>query len=70
MKQSNKMELISDIATMMTEIEFGSDGFIMENPNANDIWDEAWIFTTDAQGFFNDKYDEIEGLLEHYGVIK
>jgi hypothetical protein len=46
------MEFISDIAHMMVEQSF----------NIEDIWNDG-EYHDEAQEYFNDKYDEIETML-------
>jgi folate-dependent tRNA-U54 methylase TrmFO/GidA len=49
---SDYMEFISDIAHMMVEQSF----------NIEDIWNDG-EYHDEAQEYFNDKYDEIETML-------
>jgi len=54
------MEFISEIATQLTELNFHEDTF--------EVIGEKGIhlrFTEDAQDFFNERYDEVETLLEN-----
>ena len=52
---SNYMEFIDEIATQMTEIEFKEHTFIWE--------DDIKFLSEEAENFYNEKYDEIEILL-------
>ena len=52
---SNYMEFIDEIATQMTEIEFKEHTFIWE--------DDIKFLSEQAENFYNEKYDEIEILL-------
>ena len=49
---SDYMEFISDIAHMMVEQSF----------NIEDIWNDG-EYHDEAQEYFNDKYDEVEGMI-------
>jgi len=54
------MEFVSEIATQLTELNFHEDTF--------EVIGEKGIhlrFTEDAQDFFNERYDEVETLLEN-----
>ena len=51
------MEFIDDIATKMTEIAYKGDPFIVNK-------DEGFTqFTDEAQDFYNERYDEVETML-------
>ena len=52
---SNYMEFIDEIATQMTEIEFKEHTFIWE--------DDIKFLSEEAENFYNEKYDEVEILL-------
>ena len=52
---SNYMEFIDEIATQMTEIEFKEHTYIWE--------DDIKFLSEQAENFYNEKYDEIEILL-------
>jgi len=49
---SRYMEFVSDIAHMMVEESF----------NIEDIWNDG-VYHDEAQEYFNDKYDEVETML-------
>ena len=51
------MEFIDEIATQMTEIEFKEHTFIWE--------DDISFLSEEAENFYNEKYDEIEILLNN-----
>ena len=57
------MEFISEIATQLTELNFHEDTFIAVQ--SNDAVYEEYKFTEEAQDFFNERYDEVETLLEN-----
>ena len=57
------MEFISEIATQLTELNFHEDTFIAIQ--CDDAVDEEYKFTEKAQEFFNERYDEVETLLEN-----
>jgi len=46
------MEFVSDIAHMMVEQSF----------NIEDIWNDG-VYHDEAQEYFNDKYDEVETMV-------
>ena len=52
---SNYIEFIDEIATQMTEIEFKENMYIWE--------DDIKFLSEQAENFYNEKYDEIEILL-------
>jgi len=52
------MEFISEIATQLTELNFHEDTW--EENQMNTI-----VFTDEAQDFYNERYDEVETLLEN-----
>jgi len=55
------MEFISEIATQLTELNFHEDTFETIN-----VWNkDCVVFTEEAQDFFNERYDEVETLLEN-----
>lgn len=53
------IEFISEIATQLTELNFHEDTFDM------DIERNELGFTEESQDFFNERYDEVETLLEN-----
>ena len=66
---SRFMELIDEIATQITEMNFGDDTTI-------GLDDGSTIFTDDAQDYYNEKYDEYEtminkiiGVYKHHDMI-
>ncbi len=54
------MEFIDEIATRITEERFGEDTY-----ESKDSTDTTYGFTEKAQDFFNERYDEVETLLEN-----
>ena len=54
------MEFISEIATQLTELNFHEDTFEVIGEKGINL-----RFTEDAQDFFNERYDEVETLLEN-----
>lgn len=56
---SKFLEAVSEIADQLTVAQFG-EGFDKE-----DDGDEGTRYTEEAQDFFNEKYDEIESLLNN-----
>jgi len=57
---SKYMEFIDDIATKMTEIAYKHPYRELKNDLDNHI---RFMFTDEAQDFYNDRYDEVETLL-------
>jgi len=55
-ENSRFMEFIDEIATRMTELEFGEETFDM------DIERNELGFTKESQDFYNEAYDEYEGI--------
>ena len=53
------IEFISEIATQLTELNFQEDTFDM------DLERNELGFTEESQDFFNERYDEVETLLEN-----
>ena len=63
---SRYMEFIDDIATQMTELAYiDTDGSCMAYKEIQDGLsdDTCIVFTDDAQDFYNDRYDEVETML-------
>ena len=54
------MEFVDDIATKMTEIAFKEPYIELKNDLDDDI---RFMFTDEAQDFYNEKYDEVETIL-------
>ncbi len=64
---SRYMEFIDEIATQMTEIIFLNDTFVAVDIEYSPEKDakEYYKFTEEAQDYYNEKYDEIETLLNN-----
>ena len=58
--ESNYLEFISDIATQITEIVFEHDTYII---SSKEDQEDVAMFQEKAQDYFNEKYDEIEHML-------
>lgn len=61
-ENSRFMEFIDEIATRMTELEFGEDTtkeIPLKRGGSNDT---AIVFTDEAQDYYNEAYDEYEGI--------
>ena len=56
-ESSRFMEFIDEIATRMTELEFGE-----EMHESKDSSDPSYGLREDAQDFYNEAYDEYEGI--------
>ena len=65
----NEIEFISEIATQLTELNFHEDTFVLEDETdvklMSNVIHQTYKFTEDAQDFFNERYDEVETLLEN-----
>ena len=57
---SRFMELIDTLATDITELTFGENAYISSR--------EEMKFTDKAQDYYNDMYDEYEGLFNNFEV--
>ena len=57
------MEFVDDIATEMTELMFQDETTIEVRDGLSDSM--VTIFTDDAQDYYNDKYDEVETMLNN-----
>jgi hypothetical protein len=55
------MELVSELATQLTESRFGEQTYISSQ--------EVMQFTEEAQDYFNETYDEYEGLFNNIANI-
>jgi len=58
---SEFMELVSELATQLTEGRFGEQSYIASK--------EVMQFTEEAQDHFNETYDEYEGLFNNIANI-
>ena len=58
---SSYMEFIDEIATQMTELNFHEDTFRSVQSDGNG--GVEYMFTDDAQDFYNERYDEVETML-------
>tara|TARA_B100001093_G_scaffold248555_1_gene237972 strand:- start:5229 stop:5510 length:282 start_codon:yes stop_codon:yes gene_type:complete len=57
------MEFVDDIATQMTEIAYKGKATIEIQDGLSD--DTCIVFTEEAQDFYNERYDEIETMLNN-----
>jgi len=57
------MEFVDDIATQMTEIAYKGKATIEIQDGLSD--DTCIVFTEEAQDFYNEKYDEVETMLNN-----
>ena len=57
--KTNEMEFIDELATQITEMNFGDDTW---NVDELEKLDEGYKFTDEAQDFYNEMYDEYEDL--------
>jgi len=53
--KTNEMEFINEIATQITEMNFGADTYYNYDRNKHK-------FTDEAQDYYNEMYDEYEDL--------
>ena len=55
------MELIDELATQITEMNFGADTY----GESSEVGQEnVMMFTEEAQDYYNEKYDEYDSLIE------
>ena len=68
---SEFMELVSELATQITEKEFGEDTYEerLIYIDSNDKSHYETHFTNEAQDYYNEKYDEYEGLFNNIANI-
>jgi len=57
------MEFVDDIATQITEIAYKGEATIEIQDGLSD--DTCIVFTEEAQDFYNEKYDEVETMLNN-----
>lgn len=63
------MEFVDEIATQLTELNFHEDTFVAIQ--SDDAIDEQYKFTEEAQDFYNERYDEVETMINNMmGVYK
>ena len=62
------MELIGEIATQLTELNFHDNTFV-DWANLDKTKENAIKFTDEAQEFYNERYDEVEALFNNLGGI-
>ena len=58
---SSYMEFIDEMATQLTELNFHEDTFRSVQSDGNG--GVEYMFTDDAQDFYNERYDEVETML-------
>ena len=60
------MELVSDLATQITEMNYGADTY----GQSSEVGQEhGMMFQEEAQDYFNEKYDEYEELFNNIANI-
>ncbi|QDP66730.1 MAG: hypothetical protein GOVbin5978_6 [Prokaryotic dsDNA virus sp.] len=55
------MEFVSEIATQLTELNFHDETFVEVQDGLSD--GTCIVFTEDAQEFYNERYDEVETMV-------
>jgi hypothetical protein len=63
---SRFMELVSELATQITEMNFGQETW---NVDELEKLDEGYKFTDEAQDYFNEMYDEYKELFNNIANI-
>ena len=64
-KNSRFMEFIDEMATQITEMNFGQETFELAKDGM--IASESdFVFTEEAQDYYNEVYDEYETLINNY----
>ena len=59
---SSFLERVDEIATQITEMNFGADTYA----GSSEVGQEnVMMFTEEAQDFYNEKFDEIETLINN-----
>jgi len=56
------LELIVELAESVTEVKFGENTYV-QLPNLD------FMYSDDAQDYFNEMVDEYQGLLESLGIV-
>jgi len=61
------MEIIDEIATQITEMNYGADAY-----EERKIFEGSYetSFSDEAQDYYNEMYDEYEGLFNNLGVYR
>ena len=57
------MEIVDELATQITEMNYGADTFIEVKVFEGN---HEMKFSPQAQDYYNDKYDEVENLINQY----
>lgn len=62
---SEFMELLDEITTQITEMNYGADTY-----EERKIFEGSYetLLSSEAQDFYNEKYDEFEGLLNRFKI--
>ena len=60
-ENSSFMEFVDEMATQLTELNFHDETFVEVQDGLSD--GTCLIFTEDAQEFYNERYDEVENML-------
>ena len=62
-KDSKFMEFVDEMATQLTELNFHDETFVEVQDGLSD--GTCIVFTEDAQDFYNERYDEIETMVNN-----
>ena len=63
---SRFMEFIDEMATQITEMNFGADTYA----ESSEVGQEnVMMFTEEAQDYYNDKYDEYESMANNIAGV-
>ncbi len=62
-KDSKFMEFVDEMATQLTELNFHEETFVEVQDGLSD--GTCIVFTEDAQDFYNERYDEIETMINN-----
>jgi len=62
---SEFMELLDELTTQITEMNYGADTY-----EERKIFEGSYetLLSSEAQDFYNEKYDEFEGLLNRFKI--
>ena len=62
------MELIDELASQITEMNYGAETYINVRDGLSD--GTVTIFTEEAQDYYNEKYDDYEGILNRFNIYR
>jgi len=67
------MEMVDEFATQITEMNFGAETWEWVEPDETsferDLKERTQVFSSEAQDYYNEMYDEYESILNNVGNI-